>query len=403
RQRGGRGGRSRVFRRGYPRDRAGGGAGATAGPPGGAGGDRALAADGLARRAERPGRAGRRGGPGGADARVRDGGRHARVRAGGDGAGPGGGPAAAGTVRGGEDVNGVVGSKAGRRRHDDRSVEIAEHDHRYYILDSPLVSDAEYDVLMREIRGLEDRYPELVTPDSPTQRPGGGVSTSFTEVHHLERMLSLDNAFSAEELDAWAARAARLGGGGPYLCEGKIDGLAGALVYPHRAPRAGRAGGRGGGRERHPPQRPHQRRGADPAPGAGRSRQARDPRRGVLPGGRVPRAEREARRGGQAAVRQPAQRRLEFDAAEGPEDRREPATRADRARARGAGRRSWGRPDARAGADRPAPPAGHPVGLVRPAAGVGAAGQRPGQDRARPRRRALVRRLLRRAPARPAV
>jgi len=132
-------------------------------------------------------------------------------------------------------VNGADGTKAARRRHDDLSVEIAEHDHRYYILDSPLVSDAEYDVLMREIRGLEDRYPELVTPDSPTQRPGGGVSTSFTEVHHLERMLSLDNAFSAEELDAWAARAARLGGGGPYLCEVKIDGLAVALVYRNGA------------------------------------------------------------------------------------------------------------------------------------------------------------------------
>jgi DNA ligase (NAD+) len=126
-------------------------------------------------------------------------------------------------------------SDAARRRHAELSAEIAEHDYRYYIRDSPLVSDAEYDVLMREIRGLEDQYPELVTPDSPTQRPGGGVSTSFAEVHHLERMLSLDNAFSAEELDAWAARAARLGGGGPYLCEVKIDGLAVALVYRNGA------------------------------------------------------------------------------------------------------------------------------------------------------------------------
>jgi DNA ligase (NAD+) len=118
-----------------------------------------------------------------------------------------------------------------RQRHAGLSVEIAEHDHRYYVLDSPLVSDAEYDVLMRELRGIEDRYPELRTPDSPTQRPGGGLSTLFTPVQHLERMLSLDNAFSAGEFDAWGARAAKLGGGGPYLCEVKIDGLAVALVY----------------------------------------------------------------------------------------------------------------------------------------------------------------------------
>ena len=120
---------------------------------------------------------------------------------------------------------------AATQRHAQLSAEISEHDYRYYILDSPLVSDAEYDLLMRELRGLEERHPELRTPDSPTQHPGGGVSTLFTPVQHLERMLSLDNAFSAGELDAWAARAARLGGTGPYLCEVKIDGLAIALVY----------------------------------------------------------------------------------------------------------------------------------------------------------------------------
>jgi DNA ligase (NAD+) len=114
-------------------------------------------------------------------------------------------------------------------------VEIAENDYRYYILDSPLVSDAEYGTLMREIRALEEQYPELRTPDSPTQRPAGGVATQFTPVQHLQRLLSIDNAFSAEELDAWAARAARLGGGGPYLCEVKIDGLAVALVYRNGA------------------------------------------------------------------------------------------------------------------------------------------------------------------------
>ena len=124
---------------------------------------------------------------------------------------------------------------AARRRHAELSVEIAENDYRYYILDSPLVSDAEYDKLMREIRALEEQYPGLRTPDSPTQRPAGGVATQFTPVQHLQRLLSIDNAFSAEELDAWAARAARLGGGGPYLCEVKIDGLAVALVYRNGA------------------------------------------------------------------------------------------------------------------------------------------------------------------------
>jgi DNA ligase (NAD+) len=128
-------------------------------------------------------------------------------------------------------MTGTPGDAAAAQRHAQLSADISEHDYRYYILDSPLVSDAEYDRLMRELRDLEERYPELRTPDSPTQHPGGGVSTLFTPVQHLERMLSLDNAFSADELDAWAARAARLGGTGPYLCEVKIDGLAIALVY----------------------------------------------------------------------------------------------------------------------------------------------------------------------------
>ena len=124
---------------------------------------------------------------------------------------------------------------AARQRHAQLSVEITEHDHRYYVLDAPVVSDAEYDALMRELRALEERYPELRTPDSPTQRVSGGVSTLFSAVEHLERLLSLDNAFSEEELAAWGGRVARLGGAGPYLCEVKIDGLAVALVYRNGA------------------------------------------------------------------------------------------------------------------------------------------------------------------------
>ena len=133
-----------------------------------------------------------------------------------------------------------------RQQHADLSAQITEARHRYYVLDSPTLSDNDFDRLLRELEGLEDQYPELRTPDSPTQQVGGGVSTLFTPVEHLQRLLSLDNSFSAEELDAWAERAARGGGTGPYLCELKIDGLAIALVY--RDGRLIRGATRGDGR-----------------------------------------------------------------------------------------------------------------------------------------------------------
>ncbi len=118
-----------------------------------------------------------------------------------------------------------------RRRHADLSLDITEADHRYYVLDSPTISDIEYDTTMRELRALEDQYPDLRTPDSPTQTVHGTISTLFTPVEHLERLLSLDNVFTDEDLGGWADRATRLGGAGPYLCELKIDGLAIDLVY----------------------------------------------------------------------------------------------------------------------------------------------------------------------------
>ena len=118
-----------------------------------------------------------------------------------------------------------------RRRHADLSLEITEADHRYYVLDSPTISDIDYDTKMRALRGLEERYPDLRTPDSPTQTVHGTVSTLFTPVEHLERLLSLDNVFTDEDLGGWADRVTRLGGAGPYLCELKIDGLAIDLVY----------------------------------------------------------------------------------------------------------------------------------------------------------------------------
>jgi DNA ligase (NAD+) len=129
----------------------------------------------------------------------------------------------------------LTADTAARQRHAALSGEITEHLHRYHVLDSPVISDAEYDALYRELVELEEQYPDLRTPDSPTQRVGDMISTDFAPVEHLERLLSLDNAFSAEELDAWAARTERLAGPdnppGPFLCELKIDGLAVALVY----------------------------------------------------------------------------------------------------------------------------------------------------------------------------
>jgi DNA ligase (NAD+) len=121
---------------------------------------------------------------------------------------------------------------AAKHRHADLAERVADANHRYHVLDSPVISDAEYDTAVRELRQLEETYPELRTPDSPTQQVGGDViAVGFAPVRHLERLFSLDNAFSPEELDHWFARAERLGGAGPFLCELKIDGLAVDLVY----------------------------------------------------------------------------------------------------------------------------------------------------------------------------
>lgn len=104
---------------------------------------------------------------------------------------------------------------------------INRHRFAYYQSNTSLISDAGYDKLMRELEQLEAKHPELITGDSPTQTVGGEISQTFTPVEHLERMMSLDNVFSEEELDAWLEKA----GGGPFLCELKIDGLAINLRY----------------------------------------------------------------------------------------------------------------------------------------------------------------------------
>ena len=135
-----------------------------------------------------------------------------------------------------------------RRRWQQLADEVREHQFRYYIKDAPVVSDADFDALYNELVALEERYPELRVPDSPTQLVGGaGFATEFTAAEHLERMLSLDDVFNADELIAWSNRVENELGPDPnYLCELKVDGVAIALVY--RDGRLDRAATRGDGR-----------------------------------------------------------------------------------------------------------------------------------------------------------
>ncbi len=109
------------------------------------------------------------------------------------------------------------------------------HNYRYYVLDSPVISDAQYDAMMQELRGLEARHPELVTPDSPTQRVGAAPASEFAEVVHPIPLLSLGNVFNKEELQAWHRRVQELLESDTFdlVCELKIDGLAVALTYEH--------------------------------------------------------------------------------------------------------------------------------------------------------------------------
>jgi len=111
--------------------------------------------------------------------------------------------------------------------------EIRHHEHRYYVLDDPEISDAEYDRLVNELKALEAEHPELVTPDSPTQRVGGKPREGFVKVQHSSPMLSLDNAYNEQELRDWARRVDELSGDKnvEYVCELKLDGLSMALRY----------------------------------------------------------------------------------------------------------------------------------------------------------------------------
>ncbi|MEU9992180.1 NAD-dependent DNA ligase LigA [Streptomyces sp. NPDC048045] len=135
-----------------------------------------------------------------------------------------------------------------RDRHAQLAEQIEEHRFRYYVKDAPVVSDAEFDTLLKTLEALEEQYPELRTPDSPTQKVAGSYATEFTAVEHRQRMLSLDNTFNDDELAAWADRIARELGEQEYhfLCELKVDGLAVNLTYEHG--RLTRAATRGDGR-----------------------------------------------------------------------------------------------------------------------------------------------------------
>jgi DNA ligase (NAD+) len=122
------------------------------------------------------------------------------------------------------------------RRIEELRTELRRHEHLYYVMDAPEISDAQYDTLMNELKKLETEHPELVTPDSPTQRVGGKPAEGFKKVRHSRPMLSLDNAYSAEELADWDRRVHELAGNLPveYTTELKLDGLSVALSYAAR-------------------------------------------------------------------------------------------------------------------------------------------------------------------------
>ena len=137
--------------------------------------------------------------------------------------------------------------EAARLQVEELRSRVRYHEHRYHVLDDPEISDSEYDALYRELVDFEARFPELITPESPTQRIGGGVAEGFAVVEHREPMLSLGNVFDGEELRSWHARVQRLleVEEVALVCEPKIDGLAISLVYREGALAVGATRGDG--------------------------------------------------------------------------------------------------------------------------------------------------------------
>ncbi len=122
-------------------------------------------------------------------------------------------------------------SNQARHRITELTSEIRDHQFKYYVLDAPTISDAQFDALLKELQALEAKHPELLEPDSPTLGVGGGFSTTFEQHDHIEKMMSLDNVFDIEELAAWFDRVEKESPNPQYLCELKVDGLAINLLY----------------------------------------------------------------------------------------------------------------------------------------------------------------------------
>ena len=118
-----------------------------------------------------------------------------------------------------------------RRKIADLSEQIKDHQFKYYVLDKPEISDAQFDSLWQELISLEKKHPQYKLPDSPTSDVGGGFSTQFEQHDHLEKMMSLDNVFDEAELNAWFERVEKVSSKNSWLCELKIDGLAINLLY----------------------------------------------------------------------------------------------------------------------------------------------------------------------------
>ena len=122
-------------------------------------------------------------------------------------------------------------SNQARHRITELTNEIRDHQFKYYVLDAPTITDAQFDALLVELKKLEDANPELREPDSPTLGIGGGFSTGFEQRDHIEKMMSLDNVFDLEELATWFDRVEKDSPSPQYLCELKVDGLAINLLY----------------------------------------------------------------------------------------------------------------------------------------------------------------------------
>ena len=117
-------------------------------------------------------------------------------------------------------------TNAARHRIIELTTEIRDHQFKYYVLDAPTITDAQFDKLLKELQALEAKHPELLEPDSPSLGVGGGFATTFDQHDHIEKMMSLDNVFDEAELNTWFDRVEKDSPSPEYLCELKVDGLA---------------------------------------------------------------------------------------------------------------------------------------------------------------------------------